>query len=410
MGLTMREKKSVSREYARRYKSSSKKVKGIILDEYVKLTKYRRDYASFLLKNWGKKVYFDGGRVLFVGDFKSNRSNSGRKRKYCDATFRVLYSFWELLNYPCGKRLKPQLNDLIAKAVKFKEIEGINAVSSNLRSISAATIDRLLKPARKKFELKPRSKTKPGTLLKRDIPIRTGVDWDEDEFGYLEIDLVSHEGSNSSGDFCQTLNTVDIKSGWTDMVAVKNKAQIWVFEALKEIRDRLPFQLKGIDSDNGSEFINSHLFSYCQEQNIKFTRSRPHRKNDNCFVEQKNFTAVRSYVGYYRYDTKDQMDVLNTLYSQMRLYLNYFQPSMKLMSKTRKGTKITKKYDTAKTPYRRILIDNAIDEYQKTKLKSTYEDLNPFELKRKINILQNKLFRMAYLRKHGRYFDGKKIS
>ena len=410
MGLTMREKKSVSREFARRYQSGSKKVKSKILDEYVKLTNYRRDYASFLLKNWNKKVYFNGGRVVVIGDFINERSKSGRKRKYCDNTLSIIYNFWELLNYPCGKRLKSQLLELVSKAMEFDEIRGIESVLDNLKSISAATIDRLLKPSRDKFVLKGRSRTKPGTLLKKNIPIRTGVDWNEDELGYLEIDLVSHEGSNSAGEFCYTLNTVDVKSGWTDMVAVKNKAQVWVFEALKEVRKRLPFQLKGIDSDNGTEFINNHLYTYCNEQGIKFTRGRPYRKNDNCFIEQKNFTAVRTYSGYYRYDTKDQLDVLNDLYSHIRIYLNYFHPSMKLLSKTRSGSKITKKYDTPKTPYKRILKCNGIDNDQKQKLIMIYKDLNPFELKRKIDKLQDKLFRMAYLRKYGRAFDGKKIS
>jgi len=186
--------------------------------------------------------------------------------------------------------------------------------------------------------------------------------------------------------------------------------QIWVFEALKEISKRLPFQLKGIDSDNRTEFINNHLYTYCNERDIKFTRVRPYRKNDNCFVEQKNFVAVRTYCGYYRYDTKDRLDVLNDLYSQLRLYLNNFHPSMKLLSKTRSGSKIIKKYDTPKTPYKRILNSGCINEKQKQKLILIYKDLNPFQLKRKIDKLQDKLFRMAYLRKHGRPFDGKKIS
>lgn len=406
----MREKKSVSREFARRYQSGRKKEKSIVLDEYVKLTNYRRDYASFLLKNWNKKVYFHGGRVVLIGDFTNERSKSGRKRKYCDQTFSIIYKLWELLNYPCGKRLKSQLLELVSKAVEFDEISGIESVLDKLKSISASTIDRLLKSSRNKFLLKGRSRTKPGTLLKRDIPIRTGVDWNEDELGYLEIDLVSHEGSNNSGEFCYTLNTVDVKSGWTDMVAVKNKAQVWVFEALKEVRSRLPFQLKGIDSDNGTEFINNHLYTYCNDQDIKFTRSRPYRKNDNCFVEQKNYTAVRTYSGYYRYDTKDQLDVLNEFYSHIRIYLNYFHPSMKLLSKTRAGSKITKKYDKPKTPYERILLCKCIDEEQKQNLVKIYKNLNPFELKRKIDKIQDKLFRMAYLRKHGRSFDGKKIS
>jgi len=217
MVLTMRERKSVSREFALKYQSVSKKVKSKILNEYVKLTNYRRDYAYFLLKNWNRKVYLNNGRVVIIGDFMNKRSKSVRKRKYCDETFNIIYKFWKLLNYPCGKRLKSQLLELLSKAMEFDEIRVNERVSDNLKSISASTIDRLLKSSRDKFILKGRSRTKPGTLLRKNIPIIIGVDWNEDELVYLEIDLVSHEVSNNSVEFCYTLNTVDVKSGWTDM-------------------------------------------------------------------------------------------------------------------------------------------------------------------------------------------------
>jgi len=397
----MHEKKSVSREYSKRYKSCSKRGKSKILDEFVELTRYRRDYASFLLRNWGRRVYFSGGRVLLVGDLERRKKGSGRKRKYDRSVLLALLEFWELLDYPCGKRLRSQLGRLIEKAIEYKEVEVKKEVFDKLIQISSATIDRLLKPERKRYELKPRARTRPGTLLKRDIPIRTGVDWNEDEVGYIEIDLVSHDGGNARGDFCQTLDIVDIKSGWVDFVAVKNKAQRWVFEALMEIRERLPFHLKGIDSDNGAEFINHHLLNYCKEEGIKYTRSRPSRKNDNCYIEQKNYTAIRSYVGYYRYDTDQQREVLNELYSYLRLYINYFQPMMKLRMKQRIGSKIIKRYDEPKTPYQRIIDIKDVSENTKNKLKQTYQTLNPFELKRNICRLQDKIFRMAYLIKRG---------
>lgn len=394
----MHERKAISGEYARRYKNSSKKQKGILLDEFVCLPGYRRDYASFILRNWGRKVYFPN-RVVLVGNVLKKRSYSQRSRRYGPEVYKALLIFWDLLNNPCGKRLKSQLSELVEKGIKFGEVLLSEELRDKLDTISASTIDRLLKVERKKYELKPRSKTKPGSLLKRDIPIRTGSEWDEDEVGYIEIDLVSHDGGEPRGDFCQTLNAVDVKSGWIDVVAVKNRAQVWVFEALVEMRGRLPFDLKGIDSDNGSEFINSHLYRYCKKEEIEFTRSRPYRKNDNCHVEERNNTVVRSYVGYRRYDTDEQRRVLNELYSFLRLYMNYFQPMMKLKTKTRCGSKVSKKHHKPKTPYQRIIEMEDIDEKIQRAITREYKELNPFELKRKIRRLQDKLFRMAYLRK-----------
>ena len=410
MGLSMKAKREVSKEYARRYKKVRKRSKTEVLDEFVELTGYNRCYASYILRNWGRKVFLrgkNGDMFVIIGEFVKRKRYRKRPRKYDEAVLKVLIIFWKVLNFPCGKRLKAELSEVVKKAEQFKEIKIPIGVKSKLDSISAATIDRLLKSERKKYELKCRARTKPGTLLKKQIAIRTGTDWNEDEVGYTEVDLVSHDGGNTSGDFCQTLDVVDVKSGWTDPQAVKNKAQVWVFEALEEIRDRLPFALKGIDSDNGSEFINAHLFNYCKEEGIDFTRGRSSHKNDNCYVEEKNFTAVRNYVGHYRYDNEQERALLNELYSYLRLYLNYFQPLMKLKSKERIGSKVIKKYDQPKTPYQRLLEIEEINEPIKSELKAIYKELNPFELKRNIEKIQNKLFKMVYLKRKQIYSNRK---
>ncbi len=208
---------------------------------------------------------------------------------------------------------------------------------------------------------------------------------------------MGHEGGDPSGDYIQTLDMTDVCTGWTETQAVKNKARVWVFEALKEIRKRLPFKLLGIDSDNGSEFINDHLYGYCEEGKITFTRARAYRKNDNCYVEQKNYSVVRRAVGYHRYDTPQQLRVLNQLYSRLRLYTNYFQPVMKL-EKIRVGSKVKKKYAQPKTPYHRVLESPQVEKENrenKEKLNQEYAKLNPAELRRQITTLQIKLRKLT---------------
>ncbi|WP_083816150.1 integrase catalytic domain-containing protein [Thermodesulfobium narugense] len=220
---------------------------------------------------------------------------------------------------------------------------------------------------------KPKGKTytKPGSLLKSQIPIRTFSEWDESIPGYLEIDLVGHEGGDLRGEFIQTLTAVDICTGWIEIDALRNKAQRWVFESIDEIKKRLPFKLFGIDSDNGAEFINHQPHRYCVENNITFTRSRKYRKNDNCYVEQKNYSVVRKYVGYFRYDREVELITLKRLYESLRLYINFFQPVMKQISKERIGSKVTKKYDKARTPYQRILENPGVEKIDKEKTNRT---------------------------------------
>jgi hypothetical protein len=393
MRLTVKEKQKATRITAARYQKASKKKKGAILDEFIELTGYDRCYASYLLKNHGRKIWINN-KLRAIGDVRKKHKRQ-RQKIYDDDVLKPLKQIWVIMDCICGKRLRPMLKEMLTILQKHKELKVKGEIKKKLLKISASTIDRLLKPERKKYELKGRSLTKPGTLLKSQIPIRTFSEWDEQSPGFVEIDLVGHEGGNSRGDFIQTLNVTDVNTGWTEMQAVKNKAEIWVFEALRDIRTRLPFDLLGIDSDNGSEFINNHLIRFCQEKRITFTRSRSCRKNDNCYVEQKNYTVVRRYVGYARYDTEAAQQLLNELYGYLRLYVNFFQPVMKLIQKTRIGSKVRKKYDKPQTPYQRVLASSFVPETKKQVLREQYAQLNPADLRRKIARLQDKLLHLS---------------
>ena len=375
------------------YQKASKKQKGIILDEFIALTGYERDYAASVLRMHGKKMRMSTSRVLVVDIAKSYRKP--RQGIYDSLVVSALIAIWYIMDCICGKRLAPMLKDIIPVLEKHKEIQLDAGTRRKLLSISAATIDRILKPERKKHTLKGRSHTKPGTLLKHQIPIRTFAQWDEKKPGFVEIDLVGHDGGDPSGEFAYTLNVTDVATGWTESQAVKNKAQVWVFEALKDVRERLPFKLLGIDSDNGSEFINNHLYRYCKAEKITFTRARSSRKNDNCFIEQKNYSVVRRAVGYMRHDTPEEVAILNELYGFLRLYSNFFQPVMKLREKTRIGSKVRKKYDKAQPPYKRVLLSPDVSKEDKKHLRSQYRHLNPAELKRRIESLQSRLLQFA---------------
>jgi hypothetical protein len=280
MRLTMQERKAVTKGMAEQYRRASKGKKGQILEQYVKATGYDRHYAAWLLRNHGKRVEFRPGVVLEGS--AARRPRPGRKREYGEEVLQALKKVWEMLDYISGKRLAPALREVVPRLVACRELRVKKSVQKKLLEMSPATIDRLLKPEREKHTLKGRAATKPGTLLKHQIPIRTFSDWDNEAPGFLEMDLVGHDGGKAEGDYCFTLDLTDVATGWTELAAVPNKAQTWVFEALQDLRQRLPFTVLGLDSDNGSEFINHHLRAYCNEQQITFTRSRPYQKNDNC--------------------------------------------------------------------------------------------------------------------------------
>lgn len=395
MGLTMNEKRSVAAQMAASYQRARKRQKGVILGQFVELTGYVRRYAARLLRRHGKKTRV--GKTLIIGDV-TKKPGRERQSVYDGEVIETLRKIWMIMDCICGKRLKAALADLIPVLKKNMEIQMSPATEEKLLRISASTIDRVLAADRKKQALKGRSGTKPGTLLKHQIKIRTFSEWNEQKPGFVEIDLVGHDGGDASGEFCQSLDVTDVCTTWTETRAVQNKAQVWVFNALTDIRKALPFQLLGIDSDNGSEFINHELYRYCIQKQITFTRARPYRKNDSCFVEEKNYSVVRRNVGYRRYDTPEEQAVLNELYGYLRLYTNYFLPTMKLVSKERTGSRVKKVYDKPATPYKRVLASPDVKQGDKKRIRKVYSTLNPAQLKRNITSLQEKLLRIGVMK------------
>jgi hypothetical protein len=398
MGLTVNERYAIIRELAPRYQTARKRERSTILDEFVRLTGLVRPYASYVLKNYGvhKSVVVKGQRiVVVVGKRTATTLHRKRPRRYDNAVVEALERLWAFSNGLCGKRLAVFIRQTVPILERYGELTLHDAVRANVLAISPATIDRLLAPAKARSRLKGRSGTKPGTLLKHHIPIRTFAEWDDAVPGFVEIDLVAHDGGIAYGDYAQTLDVTDIATGWTETRAVRNKAQCHVFAALQDVRSSLPFPLLGIDSDNGSEFINNELWRYCEQQHITFTRSRPYRKNDNCFVEQKNYSVVRTTVGYYRYDQAEQLELLGRLYQHLRLFTNFFQPSMKLREKTRVGSKVARRYDQPVTPYHRVINHPAISDDSKDQLTALYGRLNPAHLVRSLAHLQHELFESA---------------
>ena len=400
MGLTMQQRHAIIRELSSRFQRSRKKERSQILDSFVELTAYTRCYAAYVLRTCGKRQtrMISGKRVIFIPAYarsagaKRHRTGPYRSKAFLDA----LRQFWALSDGLCGKRLVV----FIRETVPLLEQQGRlhiapQLIREQLLSASAATIDRLLATTKRQSQLKGRSATRPGTLLKYHVPVRTFADWSDLQPGFCEVDLVGHDGGSNFGDYAQTLTATDVATGWTEMEAAKNKARSNVFDALKAIRSRLPFALLGIDSDNGAEFINSHLIQYCSDERITFTRSRPYRKNDNCYVEQKNYSVIRRTVAYYRYDTARQLEILRMLYHALRLYTNFFQPVMKLTEKIRHGSKLTRRYDKPQTPYRRLLAHPDIPQQVKDLLTAQYYSLNVIALKRELNRRQQQLFRSA---------------
>ena len=361
-----------------RYQKANKKEKGLILDEFVKVTGYHRKAATRLLGKFNKPA----------------SKHRGRQPKY-QAVLTLLKVIWEASDRLCSKRLKPFLPEMIRVLKRNGELQIDAATEAQLKELSPSTIDRLLGPARKLGGRKPISTTRPGSLLKKLIPIRTFADWQETKPDFVETDLVAHCGESVEGFYLNTLCAVDVASGWTECLPVWGKYQERVCQAIHRVRRGLPFPLLGVDSDNGSEFINQYLYGYCQKNKITFTRSRSYKKNDSCHVEQKNGNIVRRLVGYDRYSSKAAYECLGRLYYLVRLYVNFFQPTMKLIAKSRQGAKVYKVYDTAQTPYQRLLKLKILSQVKQTELSAVYQGLNPVRLRNQINGTLEQLWKLA---------------
>ena len=386
MPLTMTERGSVTKELKDRYRKAGKKEKGRMLDEFCKLTGYRRSYATYKLRAQNTTRSYNKVK-------KALQKPRGRKRKYGPECLEPLIAVWVTLDLACGKRVAAAMTNTVLALVRFGEIDCTDEVVLKLKQMSASTIDRMLAVQRKKLCLKGRSITKPGTLLKQEVAIRLGTEWPEGVPGYVEMDTVGHCGTSTRGQYVVTLDVTDIETQWSEQRACLNKAEKHVFVEVKEIRARLPFKLLGADTDGGSEFINGHMLRYCKEERIVFTRGRPYRKNDGCHIEQKNWSIVRQTVGYGRFETQRECDLLNMVYDYVRLINNFFMPSQRLESKTRDGGRVVRKMDEPKTPYERVMESKHVNAASKRQLAAVYKTINPAECRREITRLVAKLYK-----------------
>lgn len=362
-----------------RYRKASKPLRSRILDEFCQVCGYNRKYAIRLLSGPAPQ--------------KTNTPSKGRRPTYGVKLIGALTTIWQTAGYPCSARLKALLPLWLPWAIKQLTLS--TQAQNQLLKISPATIDRRL--AAKKRQLKTRlyGRTKPGTLLKHHIPIKTDS-WNFHSPGFTEIDLVSHSGNSASGDFLHSLNVTDIHCTWVETRAVMGKSQIGVLDAMKDIQQALPFKLLGIDSDNGSEFINYHLKTFCDQNHIQFTRGRPYKKDDNAHIEQKNWTHVRKIFGYQRYDSQPALQAINDLYrNELRILQNLFLPSMKLLEKTRIGSKLKRRYDQPLTPLDRLLNCPQADPLKSEKLKDLRQSIDPFALAKRIEQKLDRIYLLA---------------
>jgi hypothetical protein len=380
--MSLKSKRELLEVVRPRYLKAKRAEKQKILDEFTSATGYHRKHAIRVLKNQRQVQNHLKGKTKTY------------KAVYRGEVAQVLEQIWEIYGRICSKRLQPFLAEGIKVLERCQEIEVSSKTKEQLLKISSASIDRCLRPVRIKSS-HGLSSTKPGSLLKNLIPVRTFTEWDQERPGFMEIDLVAHCGNTTEGQYLNTLTCTDISTGWTEVTALPHRSQEAVSKAIHLMRQRLPFPLLGIDSDNGGEFINDTLYRYCLDEKITFTRSRPYRKNDQAHVEQKNWSVVRHTIGYDRWETEQEFAILESIYCDLRLYINFFQPSFKLIAKERIGNRTIKRYDPAKTPYQRVLERKDISLEAKARLMNLYLQLNPAELRRQIDLKIAKLWKIS---------------
>ena len=374
-----------------RYRQASKKDKGKMLDEYCATSGHTRKHAIKVINSYRKRPNMTT---------RNKKETRGRKPQYDIPELKTaLKNIWLASDQMCGKRLAPILEEWLKHYDKhYAPLD--TEIKQKLISMGSATIDRLLQPYRAESP-KGRSGTKPGSLIKTQIPIMT-EQWDNTVPGFVEADTVAHCGESLAGDFVWSLDLTDIATGWTELRACWGKGSTEIVKNIKDIEESLPFELKGFDSDNGSEFLNYHLLRYfahpddSEKLRLQFTRSRPYKKNDNAHVEQKNWSHIRQLLGYARFENKALVPLINDLYAnEISLFNNFFRPCVKLINKERIGSKIKKKHSKPMTPYQRILESSHIDNKTKKSLQAKAKELDPFLLRKQIEAKLKKLFELV---------------
>lgn len=376
--LSQQSKRELVEAVRGRYLRAERKEKSKILDEFVATTGFHRKHAIRALRQ----------------EYQSGRERRGRGRTYTGTVVSALLKVWDICGRICGKRLQPFMPEIVDRLERFDELQLDEETRQLLLQMSAATIDRRLSSHRQQRG-RGVSTTKPGTLLKQNIPMRTFADWDETEPGFVEMDLVAHCGTTVEGVYLNTLTAVDVLTGWTECLLLPQRSQLAVQAAIEGLQQRLPFPLRGIDCDNDGVFINGTLLRYCQAARLTFTRSRPYRKNDQAFVEQKNGDIVRGNIGYRRYSSAEAAALIQAIYEDLHAYVNFFQPVRKLIHKERRGAKVYKRYDKACTPYQRVMQLETMDKRTRLRLQHEYLRLNPAELRRRLDGNLKRLWQLA---------------
>ena len=410
----MEERRAVVLNTFRRYQKADRQHKGRILDEFVQLTGYSRAYAALVLRRWGTSCWQVGPRGplrLVAGTLPARRGAVART--YDEEVRQALIRVWYLCDCMCAKRLVPALRALLPVYERWGELRVSPAVREKLLLLSAATADRLLQQERRAVRIlrgTTHTRAAGGGLLGK-IPLRTFDEWDRSILGQVQADLVGHDGGLNQGDFAFTCTVTELSVGWSELRPVVNKARVRVAEALEHIRSSVPFTIIALGTDTGSEFVNDHLYAWCQQHRIRFSRGRPYRKNDNCFVEEKNNSLVRHSVGYLRYDTPEELQLLKAIYQRQTLLSNYFYPWMKLVRKTRRGARVYRHHDAPRTPFQRLLERTDVSAQIKEHLQSTFDSLNPAQLLRELTDLQQQLYKLASTKPLPRfhYIKGKGI-
>ncbi len=377
--MSMATRREMTAAVAQRYKKAERAEKMRLLDEFVLVSGFHRKHAMRLLR-----ANVDERPV----------ARRTRRRVYDEPVRSALILLWEASDRVCGKRLKPLLPLLLEAMQRHGHLSPAPEIKTELLAMSAATIDRALRPVREKANLGA-ARRRASTALRRSVPVRTFADWQDPQPGFVEADLVAHSGPSSRGGFLYTLVLTDVATGWTECAPLLVREQKLLSEVLTELRKQLPFPLLGLDTDNDTVFLNETIKAYCEEIGVVFTRCRPYRKNDQAFVEQKNGAIVRRMVGYRRFEGLAAAATLAQLYRAARLFVNFFQPSFKLLSKEREGALVRKRYDAPMTPHQRLLADARLPEAARERLQATYVGLDPIGLLREIRTCQKRLVDLA---------------